>query len=44
MIRGGRSVEDTDDPHVVGTWRALEMLGSDPRLQVIAVQSYRGLW
>ena len=39
VIRGGRIVEDTDDPDVVGTRRALEMLGSDPRLQVTAVQT-----
>jgi predicted O-methyltransferase YrrM len=39
VIRGGRIVEDTDDPDVVGTRRALQMLGSDPRLQVTAVQT-----
>jgi predicted O-methyltransferase YrrM len=39
VIRGGRIIEDTDDPDVLGTRRALEMLGKDPRLQVTAVQT-----
>jgi len=39
VIRGGRIVGDSDDPDVVGTRRALEMLGSDPRLQATAVQT-----
>lgn len=39
VVRGGRVVEDTDDPDVIGTRRVLEMLGSDPRLQVTAVQT-----
>jgi predicted O-methyltransferase YrrM len=39
VVRGGRIVEDTDDPDVIGTRRVLEMLGSDPRLQVTAVQT-----
>jgi predicted O-methyltransferase YrrM len=39
VIRDGRIIEDTDDPHVLGTRRALEMLGSDPRLQTTAVQT-----
>jgi len=39
VVRGGRIVGDSDDPDVVGTRRALEMLGSDPRLQATAVQT-----
>ena len=39
VVRGGRIVGDSDDPDVVGTRRVLEMLGSDPRLQVTAVQT-----
>lgn len=39
VVRGGRIVADTHDPQVVGTRRALQMLGSDPRLQVTAVQT-----
>ena len=39
VIRGGRIVDGTDDPDLLGTRRALEMLGNDPRLQVTAVQT-----
>jgi predicted O-methyltransferase YrrM len=39
VVRGGRIVDDSDDPDVVGTRRVLEMLGSSPRLQATAVQT-----
>jgi predicted O-methyltransferase YrrM len=39
VVRGGLVVTDSDEPDVVGTRRALEMLGSDPRLQATAVQT-----
>ncbi len=39
VVREGKIVRESDDPDVVGTRRALEMLGSDPRLQATAVQT-----
>jgi len=39
VVRSGLVVTDSDEPDVVGTRRALEMLGSDPRLQATAVQT-----
>lgn len=39
VVRDGLIVRESDDPDVVGTRRALEMLGSDPRLQATAIQT-----
>ncbi len=40
VVRGGRILEPgTDDPVVAGTRRALEVLGSEPRLVVTALQT-----
>ncbi|HSN10900.1 MAG TPA: O-methyltransferase [Propionibacteriaceae bacterium] len=39
VVRGGRVVDESSEPDVVGTRRVLEMLGSEPRLLATAVQT-----